>query len=78
MRTPRLAVRLQVGAGGWGDCELESLRLSGVEVSPTVSYAGEGLQDLCAERVLRQAYDVFLQVCSRQHGGSSGLLRGAM
>ena len=34
----------------------------GVEVSPTVSYAGEGLQALCAGRVLGQAYDVFLQV----------------
>ena len=34
----------------------------GVEVSPLVSYAGEGLEPLCNQRTFRQAFDIFLQV----------------
>ena len=35
----------------------------GLEVSPTISYSGEGLRTLCRGRTFRQAHDVFLQVC---------------
>ena len=35
----------------------------GLEVSPTVSYSGEGLRAICRGRTFRQAHDVFLQVC---------------
>jgi UDP-N-acetylglucosamine/UDP-N-acetylgalactosamine diphosphorylase len=34
----------------------------GVEVSPTVSYSGEGLHAICRGRTFRQEHDVFLQV----------------
>ena len=34
----------------------------GVEVSPLISYAGEDLEPLCAQRTFRQPFDVFLQV----------------
>lgn len=34
----------------------------GVEVSPRVSYSGEGLAPLCRGRTLRSARDAFLQV----------------
>lgn len=34
----------------------------GLEVSPTVSYSGEGLRAICRGRTFRQAHDVFLQV----------------
>lgn len=34
----------------------------GVEVSPTVSYSGEGLRSVCRGRTFRQQHDVFLQV----------------
>lgn len=34
----------------------------GLEVSPTVSYAGEGLEQLCAGRTFQQPYDEELQV----------------
>ncbi len=37
------------------DCE-------GVEVSPTVSYSGEGLRSVCRGRTFRQQHDIFLQV----------------
>lgn len=45
-----------------GAVKLEDRKAEGVEVSPSVSYAGEGLHDLCMGRTLGQAYDVFLQV----------------
>lgn len=44
-----------------GAVKLEDRKAEGVEVSPSVSYAGEGLHDLCMGRTLGQAYDVFLQ-----------------
>ena len=34
----------------------------GLEVSPTVSYSGEGLTSICRGRTFRQPHDVFLQV----------------
>lgn len=37
---------------------------AGVEVSPLVSYSGEDLEPLCAQRTFRQPFDVFLQVSS--------------
>ena len=57
-----------------GLVKLDGRHAQGVEVSPTVSYAGEGLQALCSGRTLHQAYDVFLQVphCPALH--SPGLL----
>ena len=54
------ASRWVQGAGGV--IKLEGRNPQGLEVSPTVSYAGEELQALCAGRTLAQAYDVFLQV----------------
>lgn len=35
----------------------------GVEVSPLVSYAGEGLADLCSGKTFQQGFDSSLQVC---------------
>jgi hypothetical protein len=46
-------------AGGTIDLETPG---AGVEVSPLVSYAGEGLDSLCAGRSFRSAFDVHLQV----------------
>ena len=43
--------RVRLGKGG-----------EGVEVSPRVSYSGEGLAPLCRGRTLRAAHDPFLQV----------------
>ena len=39
----------------------------GLEISPRVSYSGEGLRALCRGRTFRQAHDVFLQVRLCRH-----------
>ena len=56
------------GRGGarWVEAAGARVRLGqgeqGVEVSPRVSYSGEGLAPLCRGRTLRSARDAFLQV----------------
>ena len=57
-----LGVSLQVGVqGGRGRVRLPK-GCEGLEVSPTVSYSGEGLTSICRGRTFRQPHDVFLQV----------------
>ncbi len=51
-------------AGGHVECP------EGVEVSPLVSYAGEGLEELCHDRTFTEPYDLALQGAAA--GGCSG------
>lgn len=56
----------------------------GIEVSPTVSYSGEGLRPVCRGRTFRQQHDMFLQVlfrcssCSKVSSVFCHLQEGAM
>jgi hypothetical protein len=62
----RLQTLLNIGACGFyrwvtaAGGQVEAAE--GVEVSPTVSYAGEGLDDICKGRTFTQPLDAALQV----------------
>ncbi len=53
------------GVGRWVEAAGARVRLgkgeAGVEVSPRLSYSGEGLKALCRGRTLRSAHDAILQ-----------------
>ena len=53
---PSLACSWVEAAGGSVECP------EGVEVSPLVSYAGEGLEGLCSGKTFREHFSVHLQV----------------